>query len=62
MAHKDKWGISSACELFRQFLDYGGWYNLEKIYFKKVREVNFVTTVSTRSKSKELISERVGWH
>lgn len=48
MAHTDKWNVQSANELFRQYLDYGGWYNTDKIYFKKVRDVNFVVTISTR--------------
>lgn len=62
MARKDKWKISSACELLRQFFDYGGWYNLEKIYFKKVKDVNFVMSISSRSQKKLLVDERVGWH
>lgn len=62
MARTDKWKVQGANELFRQYLDYQGWYNLEKIYFKKVRDVNFVTTLSTRHQSKELVSERVCWH
>jgi len=48
MTHKDRWKDQSANELLRQFLDFGGWYNLEKIFFKKVRELNFCTTISTR--------------
>ena len=48
--------------MLRQYLDYGGWYNSDKIYFKKVRDINFVVTVSSRQQNKELICERFGWH
>lgn len=62
MTHKDRWGDQSANELLRQYLDFGGWYNLEKIFFKKVREINVCATISTRQQNKEIINERLGWH
>ena len=48
MGHQDKWKVQSAIELLRQYLDYGGWYNWDKIFFKKVRDVNIVVTISSR--------------
>lgn len=62
MAQKDRWGDSNANELIRQHLDYNGWYNTDKIYFKKVNEINFVASMSTRQQNKEIINERLGWH
>ena len=62
MSRKDHWGDQSANELLRQHFDFGGWYNLEKIFFKKIKEINFVATISTRQNDKEIIDERLGWH
>ena len=48
MAAKDKFNDQSSNELIRQHFDFGGWFNLEKIYFKKIKEINFVASMSTR--------------
>ena len=52
MAWKDRWGHAGASELLRQQIDFGGWYNTDKILFKKVRDVNYVASVSTRHPGK----------
>ena len=62
MAWKDRWGHAPASELLRQQIDFGGWYNTDRILFKKVRDVNYVASISTRHPGKESIPERLGWH
>ena len=62
MAHTDKWGDQASNELIRQQLDFGGWFHLDKIFFKKVKDVNFVASMSTRQQGKEIVDERLGWH
>lgn len=62
MAWKDRWGHAPATELLRQQIDFGGWFSTERILFKKVRDVNYVASVSTRHPGKESIAQRLGWH
>ena len=62
LSYKDSWGHQGACELIRQWQDFHGWFNTDKIYFKKVKEINFVASISTRKTAQEQIDERLSWH
>ena len=62
MTRRDRWRDQHANELLRQCLDYQGWYNTDKIYFKKVRDINFVGSIATRKNSKNIVDERFCWH
>ena len=49
MPQKDKFGAQSPIELLRQFMDYGGWYDLasETKDFIKIVDVSFIASMGS---------------
>ena len=45
MPQKEKYGAQPPIELLRQWMDYGGWYDLETKEFKNLCGINFVTAM-----------------
>jgi len=63
MAHRDEYDIQSANELLRQWFDHQGWFDINFMSFKKIKDVSFCATVSIGefANSKQL-SNRFEWH
>ena len=45
MPQKDKYGSQAPIELLRQWMDYGGWYDLETKEFKYLQDIVFITAM-----------------
>ena len=45
MPAKEKYGAQPPIELLRQWMDYGGWYDLESREFKYLQDITFVAAM-----------------
>ncbi len=45
MPQKEKYGTQPPIELLRQWMDYGGWYDLQSKEFKHLCGINFVAAM-----------------
>jgi len=45
MPAKEKYGAQPPIELLRQWMDYGGWYDLETREFKYLQDITFVAAM-----------------
>lgn len=48
--------------MLRQWFDYGGWYNHTPIFFKHVRDIVLIATMSVKASTHELLPKRMCWH
>ncbi len=58
MPKKDEYGSQPPLELLRQWTDYGGWYDREKIIFKEIVSLLLIGAMAPRSGGREEIPAR----
>eukprot|EP01022_Parablepharisma_sp_SALTPOND_P013750 TRINITY_DN1846_c1_g1_i1.p2 TRINITY_DN1846_c1_g1~~TRINITY_DN1846_c1_g1_i1.p2 ORF type:complete len:5107 (+),score=843.18 TRINITY_DN1846_c1_g1_i1:25620-40940(+) len=58
MPKKDEFGYQAPLELLRQWMDYGGWYDREKILFKEIVGLLLIGAMAPRSGGREEIPAR----
>lgn len=66
MCPSDEFDIKSPLELLRSWFDYGGWFDIKEKTFKKMRNIQFCTTVSLsddicNQSDKRSMDERFMW-
>ena len=62
MPQLDRYGSQPPCELLRQIIDQGGYYDVDKLFFKNVRETKFVTACAPPSGGRNPVSPRLFRH
>jgi len=64
MPQKEQYGAQPPIELLRQWMDYGGWYNIDSTEqkFKYITDVTFVSAMTTNSAVPISISKRYFRH
>ena len=59
MPKPDEYGSQPPLELLRQVIDNGGFYDRQKLFFKKVRGVSYVSACGPSGGGRHAISERI---
>lgn len=62
MPFKDEFGTQSANELLRQWFDFGGWFDPKSLEFKRIEDIQFVSSMTIYDATKTVISTRNEWH
>ena len=62
MPQLDRYGSQPPCELLRQIIDQGGFYDVDKLFFKHVRETKFVTACAPPSGGRNPVTPRLFRH
>ena len=62
MPQLDRYGSQPPCELLRQIIDQGGYYDVDKLFFKHVRETKFVSACAPPSGGRNPVSPRLFRH
>jgi len=64
MPQKEEYGAQPPIELLRQWMDYGGWYDLEtsEKTFKQVQSIRFVAAMSPPGGGRNFVTERYVRH
>ena len=59
MPRVDKFGSQPPLELLRQWYDYGGWYDLQKLIFKNIMDLQLITSMGPPDGGRAHISQRL---
>ncbi|KAL0226771.1 hypothetical protein P9112_014095 [Eukaryota sp. TZLM1-RC] len=59
MPAKTEFGSMPPLELVRQYLDYGGWYDLDKQFFKYVHNVQLISAMGIPGGGRQVICDRL---
>ena len=62
MPQLDRYGSQPPCELLRQIIDQGGYYDVDKLFFKHVRETKFVSACAPPSGGRNPVTPRLFRH
>ena len=62
MPQLDRYGSQPPCELLRQIIDQGGYYDVDKLVLKIVNKTNFVTACAPPSGGRNPVSPRLFRH
>jgi len=64
MPQKEEYGAQPPIELLRQWMDYGGWYDLESSekQFKQIQSIRFVAAMAPPGGGRNFITERYTRH
>ena len=62
MPQLDRYGSQPPCELLRQIIDQGGYYDVDKLFFKFIRETKFVSACAPPSGGRNAVSPRLFRH
>ena len=62
MPQLDRYGSQPPCELLRQIIDQGGYYDVDKLFFKHVRETKFASACAPPSGGRNPVTPRLFRH
>jgi len=62
MPQLDRYGSQPPCELLRQIIDQGGFYDVDKLFFKNVKNTKFVTACAPPSGGRNPVTPRLFRH
>ena len=62
MPQLDRYGSQPPCELLRQIIDQGGYYDVDKLFFKFIRETKFVSACAPPSGGRNPVTPRLFRH
>lgn len=62
MPQYDKFGSQPPCELLRQIIDQGGYYDTKKLFLKKVNKTNFVSACAPPAGGRNAVTPRLFRH
>ena len=62
MPQLDRYGSQPPCELLRQVIDQGGYYDVDKLFFKFIRETKFVSACAPPSGGRNPVTPRLFRH